>query len=67
MAINKEAGKSFKPEVKTSKELPPAVAADLQKWLDEQWENNKRYGQGTVDVLAEIAVRFYELGQSEKQ
>ena len=47
----------------TSKE----VASSLQEWLQERWENNCRYGDGSVKLFAEIAEKFYQLGKASKE
>ena len=43
------------------------VAASLQDWLQDKWDNNCRYGEGSIKVFAEIAEKFYKLGKESKE
>ena len=43
------------------------VAAFLQKWLQEKWDSNCRYGDGSIKIFTEIAEKAYQLGKESKE
>ena len=47
----------------TSKE----VATSLDAWLQDKWDNNCRYGDGSIKLFSEIAEKFYQLGRESKK
>lgn len=62
-----KAGQSWqKPKVK-SEVLPAEASKSLQDWLDQQWDKNCRYGERTVQLLTEIAEKFYKIGRESKE
>jgi len=46
--------------------LKPEAEKKLKEWLKEKEQNNVRYGHGSIQVFAEVAEIFYELGKEEK-
>lgn len=47
--------------------VSPEVTESLQEWLQDKWDNNCRYGDGSIQIFTEIAEKFYQLGKSKKK
>ena len=64
--MSNDSGRAIQPPKVREKDLPPAVAKKLQSWIEEQWDNNYRYGEKSLRIFEELAKVFYELGKENK-
>lgn len=63
--MSKDKGRAF--QLGEVDGISPEVATFLQKWLEKKWENNCRYGDGSIKVFSEIAEKAYQLGKESKE
>lgn len=63
--MSKDNGRAF--QLTKIEGISPEVATFLQEWLEKKWNDNCRYGDGSIKVFTEIAEEAYRLGKESKE